>query len=70
LYNEELHDLYWSTYTGVFKCRMVKWMGHVTCIWGEQMCWEDLKGRDHLEELDVDDKHQNGCHDTPLGAEE
>jgi len=36
---------------------------------GGEMCWENLKGRDHLEELDVDDKHQNGCHNTPLGVE-
>jgi hypothetical protein len=45
-------------------------MGHVTCMWGGQMCWENLKGRDHLEDLDADDKHQNGCQDTGLGAKE
>jgi hypothetical protein len=37
---------------------------------GEQMCWKNRKGRDHLEELDVDEKHQNGCQDMGLGAEE
>jgi hypothetical protein len=37
---------------------------------GGEMCWENLKGRDHLEDLDVDDKHQNGCQDTGLGAKE
>jgi len=37
---------------------------------GGEMCWENLKGRDHLEDLGVDDKHQNGCQDTGLGAKE
>jgi hypothetical protein len=45
-------------------------MGNVTCMWGRQMCWENLKGRDHLQELDLDEKRQNGCQDTRLGAEE
>jgi hypothetical protein len=49
---------------------MVKWTGHVTGMRGGQMCWENLKGRDHLEDLEVDDKHQNGCQDTGLGAKE
>jgi hypothetical protein len=37
---------------------------------GSQMCWENLKGTVHLEDLDLDDKHQNGCQDTGLGTEE
>jgi hypothetical protein len=37
---------------------------------GGQTCWENFKGRDHLEDLGLDDKHQNGCQDTGLSAEE
>ena len=69
MYNEKLHDFYWSTYTGGFKCGMVNWMGHVACRWGDR-CWENLKGRDHFKDLDMDDKQQNWCQDTGLGAEE
>ena len=35
-----------------------------------QICWVNLKGRNHLEHLDADETHQNGCQDTGLGAEE
>jgi hypothetical protein len=40
------------------------------CEWGDRCVGKNLKGRDHLEDLDMDEKHQNGCQDTGVVAEE
>jgi hypothetical protein len=59
LHNEELHNLYASpTVIRVIRSRRMRWMGHVARM-GEirTKFWsENLKGRDHTEDLGIDEK--------------
>jgi hypothetical protein len=59
LHNEELHKLYASpNIIRVVKSRRMRWVDHVARM-GKMhaIFWlEDLKGRDHLEDLGVDGK--------------
>jgi hypothetical protein len=59
LHNEELHNLYASSNViRVFKPRGMRLAGHVARMgemkMNEIFCLENLKARDHLEDLDVD----------------
>jgi hypothetical protein len=61
LHNEEHHNLYVSpSIIRVIKRRRTKWTGHVERIGkmrNSYNIWlENLKGRDHLEDLGVDGK--------------
>jgi hypothetical protein len=61
LHKEELHDLYSSlNINRVMKLRRMRWKGHVTHIGGKKARTEhwclNLKGRDHLEALGVDER--------------
>jgi hypothetical protein len=59
LHNEDLHNLYASpNIIRLIKSRSMRWVGHVAHM-GEMRnaykIWlENLKGRDHLEDLGVD----------------
>jgi hypothetical protein len=57
--HNELHNLYSSPdFVTVIKSRRMKWVGHVTCLvdtGNAYRFWlEELKGRDHLEDLGMD----------------
>jgi hypothetical protein len=57
LHNEGLPNLYASSdFIGVMKLRRKRWVGHVACV-GKMRFWlENLKGRGHLEDLDINGK--------------
>jgi hypothetical protein len=58
LHNEELHKLYASPYIiSVINLRRIIWAGHVPLMGGTRNVYntlENLKGRVHLEDIDVD----------------
>jgi hypothetical protein len=55
LHNETLHILYASLTIVRFIKPKMRWEGHVARI--RKVFWvENLKGRDHSEDIDVDDK--------------
>jgi hypothetical protein len=57
LQNDRVHNMY-SLPNVIIKSRMVKWVGHVECIYeiiiSEKLQLKALKARDHLEDLGVD----------------
>jgi hypothetical protein len=61
LHNEELHNLYSSTYImTIIKSKRMRWAGHAAYIWRSGMhrgfLWESRKERDHQEDLYVGGK--------------
>jgi hypothetical protein len=59
MHNEELHNLYTSpNIIRMIKSKMMRWAGHVELM-GEmstKSCLQSLKGRDHSEDLSVDER--------------
>jgi hypothetical protein len=58
LHNEELHNLYASSFIRMIKSSRMRWVAH-TALMGEMHTkfWsKNLKGRDYSEELDSDGK--------------